>query len=120
MQRAVCASLSPSRTPFSAGTSTMSGKQRFTGLSAIPASACVASSAVAQTTVAYWRFERIDDVLATAGATLQSPIPGGTGAGVTTLTDASGNGNSMRTFHSPNIPDSPDGTDRIETSPEFV
>jgi hypothetical protein len=79
----------------------------------------VASLASAQTTVAYWRFEQIDGVAATAGATLQSTIPGGA-VGVTTTSDASGNNNVMRTFHSPNVPDDPDFNTRVDSSPEFV
>jgi hypothetical protein len=73
---------------------------------------------VAQTTVAYWRMEQIDGVAATPGSTLTSITPGGPGA--TTASDASGNGNVLRTYHSPNVPEDPDFGQRIESSPEFI
>ncbi len=78
------------------------------------------ASAQAPTTIAYWRFEEIDGVAAAPGAKLMSPVPGGNGEGVTVLTDASPNGNSLRTFHSPNLPEDPDFLQRLDTSPEFV
>jgi hypothetical protein len=48
-----------------------------------------------------------------------STIPGGA-ADVTYLVDSSGNGNLLRTFHSPNVPEDPDFAMRLDTSPEFV
>lgn len=75
-------------------------------------------------TVAYWRFEDKNGLPAVAGDSLRStPAPGGAASAgniVDVTSDSSGNGNVMRTFHSPNDPTSPDGLQRLETSPTFT
>lgn len=68
-------------------------------------------------TRAYWRFEDRNGMGAVAGESLVSTIPGGTPADITS--DSSGNGNELRTFHSPNNPSDPDFRERLETSPTF-
>jgi hypothetical protein len=52
-----------------------------------------------------------------------TPAGGGTTSGgnvVDVTSDSSDNGNELRTFHSPNDPTSPDGVQRLETSPEYT
>ena len=75
-------------------------------------------------TVAYWRFEDKNGLPAVAGDFLRStPAGGGTTSGgniVDITSDTSGNSNELRTFHSPNDPSSPDGVQRLETSPEYT
>jgi len=90
----------------------------LTGASVLSADA---ASAAAQ---AYWRFEDKNGLPAVAGDFLRStPAPGGTTSGGNTVdvtSDSSGNGNELRTFHSPNDPTSPDGVQRLETSPAYT
>jgi hypothetical protein len=74
--------------------------------------------------VAYWRFEDKNGLPAIPGDSLRStPTPGGTTSGgniVDITSDTSGNSNELRTFHSPNDPTSPDGAQRLDTSPEYT
>jgi hypothetical protein len=69
-------------------------------------------------TVAYWRFETISGLPGAVGAKLTSVVPGGPGA--TTFDDSAGNGNVLRTFHSPNVPSDPDFAMRIDSSPDLT
>ncbi|HEY3393870.1 MAG TPA: LamG domain-containing protein [Lacipirellulaceae bacterium] len=82
---------------------------------------CAAAQAA---TVAHWRFEDKNGSPAVAGDFLRStPAPGGTASGGNTVdvtSDSSGNGNVLRTFHSPNDPNSTDGAQRLETSPTYT
>jgi hypothetical protein len=84
----------------------------------------LSTDAASAATQAYWRFEDKNGLPAVAGDFLRStPAPGGTTSGGNTIdvtSDFSGNGNELRTFHSPNDPTSPDGAQRLETSPEYI
>jgi hypothetical protein len=90
---------------------------------AAAAAVCAGASARAATQ-AYWRFEDKNGSPAVAGDFLQStPAGGGTVSGgnvVDVTSDSSGNGNVLRTFHSPNDPNSSDGVQRLETSPSYT
>jgi hypothetical protein len=93
-------------------------------VAALAAAVLVAPLAAQAATQAYWRFEDKNGLPAIPGDTLRStPAGGGTTSGGNTVdltSDSSGNGNELRTFHSPNDPTSPDGVQRLDTSPEYV
>jgi hypothetical protein len=111
----------------------MFGKQLMMGelmkkitLAFLATALCYASwcSRADAATVAQWRFEDKNGAPAVAGDFLRStPAPGGTVSGgniVDVTSDSSGNGNELRTFHSPNDPNNPDGAQRLETSPTYT
>lgn len=86
--------------------------------------AATAAPVAQAATQAYWRFEDKNGLPAVAGDFLRStPAPGGEASAgniVDVTSDTSGNGNELRTFHSPNDPNSPDGAQRLETSPIYT
>jgi Concanavalin A-like lectin/glucanases superfamily len=90
------------------------------------AALCLAGSwtAAQAATVAQWRFEDKNGLPAIAGDFLRSTPAGGGDASagniVDVTSDSSGNGNELRTFHSPNVPTSTDGVQRLETSPTYT
>jgi hypothetical protein len=92
----------------------------------LAAAICLAAlgTAAHAVTVAQWRFEDKNGLPAAAGDFLRStPTPGGTPSGGNTVdvtSDSSGNGNELRTFHSPNDPNNADGAQRLETSPTYT